>query len=104
MARLFHAERRHLARRRLPSVEDQRAPCRQGARKVRQHIGCGAAAQAAAAADALLHAKRQRPAAAGRAERELLGEADDVLMQLAGRLCRSEAASAAVGRLGRIDR
>jgi hypothetical protein len=49
---------------------------------VREYHGCGPEAHAAAAAVALRRAERQRQAAARRAERVRLGEADRLLMRL----------------------
>ena len=53
-----------------------------GGRSVREYLGCGPEAHAAAAADALLHAERQRQYAARREERARLREHDGQVVRL----------------------
>ena len=53
-----------------------------GGRKFREYLGCGPEAHAAAAADALLHAERQRQYAARREERARLREHDGLVVRL----------------------
>jgi hypothetical protein len=55
---------------------------RAGGRRVRQYLGSGPQAQAAAAADALRRAERQAQAAACRRERDRLREADGLVLEL----------------------
>ena len=55
---------------------------RVGGRRVREYLGSGPRAQAAAEADGLRRAQRQAEAAARRRERDRLAEADGLVLQL----------------------
>ena len=55
---------------------------RVGGRCVREYLGSGLLAQAAAEADAVRRAERQAQAAARRRERDRLAEADGLVLQL----------------------
>jgi hypothetical protein len=55
---------------------------RAGGRRVREYLGSGPQAQAAAAADAVRRAERQAEAAARRRERDRLAEADGLVLEL----------------------
>ena len=55
---------------------------RVGGRRVRQYLGSGPQAQAAAASDAVRRAQRQVEAAARRRERDRLAEADGLVLEL----------------------